>query len=382
MPPKRHQLHDAIRAIASVNNQSPEWVRKTLKRLHPNVKSLSNAQLCRASETCSQVGGEPMDTSDDLPPLNSPLNIKHQIIGLHDYTLGKLLGKGTFGTVNLAVDKATGKTVAIKRINKSMANPDEFQLELETLQSIQSQCYNYLLCYEANFEDDKHYYLVTEFLDGFMELAEYIRYVHEVKIGKVADHITSKQLGQIILNIIKGVQQLHSLGIGHRDLKPGNILVNPKTLKIKIIDFGLVCGHKKCEKSYPYVHATPIYSAPEALKRMGKYNISDIMNGDVFATGLIIWELLNAGNVFRTNLWMNSIDFEMQKSITDMAKSTNMPIGLIIQENFNFPDQLIQSDYDVINRWKGIKHDIPELQKYSLTRMLERDPNKRGFMGI
>ena len=79
------------------------------------------------------------------------------------------------------------------------------------------------------FEDQKKYFLVTEYCKG----------------GELFDEIVSKitfserDAAGIISQVLKGVSYCHSLGIVHRDLKPENLLIDKEHDEIvKIIDFG------------------------------------------------------------------------------------------------------------------------------------------------
>ncbi len=51
--------------------------------------------------------------------------------------------------------------------------------------------------------------------------------------------LTSIQRRQLLREIVDTVVHLHQISILHRDIKPQNILINPETLEIRIIDFGL-----------------------------------------------------------------------------------------------------------------------------------------------
>lgn len=56
---------------------------------------------------------------------------------------------------------------------------------------------------------------------------------------KLTISLNIKQIKYIFFQIIEGVDYLHENGILHRDIKPGNILINQNSLEIKIADFGL-----------------------------------------------------------------------------------------------------------------------------------------------
>ena len=84
---------------------------------------------------------------------------------------------------------------------------------------------------------------------------------------------------------MKTIKYLNDLQIWHRDLKPENIMINPETLHIKIIDFGLSAFYTSNEGLTTTV-GTPYYVAPEVLnKSYGK-------EWDMWSIGIITYVLL------------------------------------------------------------------------------------------
>jgi serine/threonine protein kinase len=104
---------------------------------------------------------------------------------------------------------------------------DNIMNELFILDLLRSECGEYIMCYERTFIQDNNFYIVCEYLDGYITLD-----------NKTID-INNNMLEVVIPNLITGLNKLHSLHIYHRDIKPGNIMYHPHTYKIKYIDFGL-----------------------------------------------------------------------------------------------------------------------------------------------
>ena len=98
---------------------------------------------------------------------------------------------------------------------------------------------------------------------------------------------------KIMYNILKAIYHLFKVGIGHGDLKPGNILINETTNAIQIIDFGLACT-KDC---LPL--GTILYDSPEILNNHLKgriertFSLERLQKSDIFSVGLIFYELAN-----------------------------------------------------------------------------------------
>jgi serine/threonine protein kinase len=96
---------------------------------------------------------------------------------------------------------------------------------------------------------------------------------------------------QIIHNLLKAMYHLHNMGIAHRDIKPQNILIDPSTYAVQIIDFGLGCTDKiKCVAA-----GTILYSSPEVLNnwQIKVFRLSDMMKADMFSLGIVFYVLAN-----------------------------------------------------------------------------------------
>ncbi|KAJ3258962.1 Calcium/calmodulin-dependent protein kinase type 1 [Boothiomyces macroporosus] len=170
---------------------------------------------------------------------------------LHDFfTFGEKLGSGTFATVTLVTENATGKKYAMKVIEKSKSKGMEEQIikEITILKRIKH--HNIIRLYECFETRDKIYISV----DGG-ELFDRI-----VNLGYYGEDDAKK----IVKGIIDAVQYLHNAGI---DLKPENLLMASKAddAEVKLADFGLstiVTNDSMLKTSC----GTLTYCAPEILR--------------------------------------------------------------------------------------------------------------------
>ena len=153
------------------------------------------------------------------------------------YRVGKMLGKGAFGKVNLGMHKITNCLVAVKSINKEFLEEEKSRKkvskEVHILKKINHK--NIVQLYEV-FESAKHFLIVTEICSGG-DLLNYVR-----KRRKLTEDYAKYFFKQLIEALI----YCHKKGVVHRDVKLDNILLDHNG-KLKLCDFGVSRVVKKGE---------------------------------------------------------------------------------------------------------------------------------------
>ena len=241
------------------------------------------------------------------------------------YRIGKLLGKGAFGKVNLGMHKLTGKMVAIKSINKEYLTDESSKKKVMQEYSILKQMRHpsVIRLYET-FESSKHILFVIELCCGG-DLLTYVRKrrkLNEETARTIFHHLT------------QGLHYCHQKGILHRDIKLDNILLNASG-HIKICDFGVSKAVKPGERLTEQC-GTPAYIAPEILRDKGYEGFGV----DIWSAGVVLYAMLYGTVPFKANNMK-----ELHKLITKGKYS--------------------------------LKEGITEEAKNLLRRMLECDPRKR-----
>jgi len=150
---------------------------------------------------------------------------------LRKYELGPRIGKGAYGIVWKATDRATKRTVALKKIFDAFQNSTDAQRtyrEIMFLQELnQSHHENIIrLLNVLKADNDKDIYLVFE----YMEIN-----LHAVIRASILEEIHKKY---IMYQIVKAIMYMHSGELLHRDMKPSNVLLN-SDCSLKLCDFGL-----------------------------------------------------------------------------------------------------------------------------------------------
>ena len=234
------------------------------------------------------------------------------------YELVRQLGRGAYGVVYAARDKQTGKEVAVKRIERifeSALDAKRCLREIKILSSLNHENITNLVdvwC-APSFDDFHAIIIVIDLMDTDM--------FQIISSGQplLVDHHR-----YFIYQLLRGLKYLHSANILHRDLKPGNLLLN-SDCDLKIADFGLARISDPDEPSgflSEYV-ATRWYRAPEVLLNYDTYGPPM----DLWSVGCILCELILRQAIFRGTSTRNQLELicDVLGSPTeeDLAECTN-----------------------------------------------------------
>ena len=136
-----------------------------------------------------------------------------------------VLGRGTFGTVFLAVDPDNGEEFAVKcspKTGKFLSR----EYEILTKISGSKHCIQLLgIFYTLNEDKDATQHLVFEYMPSSLW-----QYLNELKLSN--EKLPINKIVKIMKQILKGLKEIHAKGIMHRDIKPENILINPRSLSL------------------------------------------------------------------------------------------------------------------------------------------------------
>ncbi|GBF97387.1 calcium-dependent kinase [Raphidocelis subcapitata] len=137
------------------------------------------------------------------------------------YTMGKVIGAGSFGTVREAFDKATGARYAVKTVSKVPkrgAPTPRYLLKLRAEVEVMAQLgvsLNAVALIDA-FEDDANVHMVMELCEG----------------GALLERVESRAYSEayiagLVRSILRFIAQCHAKGIVYRDVKPAPVLKTP-----------------------------------------------------------------------------------------------------------------------------------------------------------
>jgi TolB-like protein/tRNA A-37 threonylcarbamoyl transferase component Bud32/Tfp pilus assembly protein PilF len=199
---------------------------------------------------------------------------------LGDYELLEEVGRGGQGVVFRARQKSLNRTVALKVISlgqwASKAHLKRFRREAEAAASLDHP--SIVPIYEVG-ERDGQCYFSMKFVEGG-QLDEVVR----------RTPMSIRQAAQLIAKVARTVHYAHEHGILHRDIKPGNILLDQKG-EPHLTDFGLarLIETESTVTRTMEVLGTPSYMAPE--QAVGSNSVVSSVT-DVYGLGAVLYQLL------------------------------------------------------------------------------------------
>lgn len=205
------------------------------------------------------------------------MNVKNSSfkrVDLSEFTIKKTLGIGSFSRVKLVFHTKECKYYALKVLKKAdlvkHRQLEHVLSEISILHSI-----DFLFCVQLRgfTQDSSYLYIVLEFVPGG-ELYTYLRTV---------EYLQSDSARFYAAQVVSMFEYLHSHNIVYRDLKPENLLIDPKGY-LKLADFGFA---KVVETRTYTLCGTPEYLAPEILLQRGYGKPVDW-----WCLGILIYEMI------------------------------------------------------------------------------------------
>lgn len=244
---------------------------------------------------------------------------------IENYQILRVLGRGTYGKVQLVRSKIDGKLYALKTMGKRLLEETEQVAQTMVEKDVlMKSSHPFLVGAHEAFQTPQKIFMVLDYVPGgelFGRLKEEGRF-HEDRARLYAAEIAL------------GIGELHKRGFIYRDLKPENILIDAKG-HIKLTDFGLVKTHMFGNATTGTFCGTPEYIAPEMLTQ-APYTKSV----DWWSFGIVVFEMLTGLPPF-------------------YDENTNNMYRMVLQEQVVFPPSM-----------------SPEAVNF-ISKLLEKDPALR-----
>lgn len=210
-----------------------------------------------------------------------------------DYRCIELVAEGGMGQVFRAQQRSTRREVAVKVLHRSFLNSpravQRFTAEIDAIARLEHR--HILPLYEAGEENGLRFFSMRLARGG--SLADAIKALRWKPARDASEPERQRKVASFLANVAQAVQHAHARGVIHRDLKPGNILLDEAGEPL-VADFGLA---KASDSDIALTRTgeafgTPAYMAPEQIDDSQRATTAS----DVYALGVILYELL-AGTV-------------------------------------------------------------------------------------
>ena len=200
-------------------------------------------------------------------------------------TLLELLGQGAMGAVYVAYQKSLKRKIAVKIFPKLEVLPDrmkvQFRDEAETVAVLNHP--NIAPVFDMG-ETDEFLYIMMQLIEG-EDLRSLIRRhsLHPVLSRRT---IPPQSAVKIMVSILDALEYSHNEQVIHQDIKPANILVENRSGRAYLVDFG-IARTPVTESQSQIVFGTPFYMPPEQISGQQTDQRSDI-----YAAGMVLYEAL------------------------------------------------------------------------------------------
>jgi serine/threonine protein kinase len=296
-----------------------------------STPTVTHVPLSGAPRPASQPRAKSNPTSSSPSSASRSGSAGHFVAGTTlaaRYRIVSLLGKGGMGEVFRAEDLRLNQTVALKFLPVAMAEDEaareRFHQEVRLAREISHA--NVCRVFDIG-ETEGRLFLTMEYVDG-EDLASLLRRIGQFPQSKAVD---------IARQMCAGLAAAHDHGVLHRDLKPGNIMLDGRG-RVRITDFGLAAIAENLSADEAGA-GTPAYMAPEQLA-----GTEVTVRSDIYSLGLVLYEIFTGKKAF---------------------------------EAITLPELMRLRERSTPSSLSAIVKDIDPLVERVILRCLEKDPAKR-----
>jgi len=242
--------------------------------LVPNRETSSKIDYCTDTEGDFSVSFDPKSSTTAIP----------QKVGLDDFEILRLVGRGGYGKVHQVRKKNTNQIYAMKVMRKEyLVQTNNVSYTISERNIMRNVRHPFVASLHYAFQTKGKVYLVMDFLNGGPLLNHMRR----------ASHLSEDFVRFYAAELILALEYLHSLDIIHRDLKPENIMITQEG-HLALADFGLAKVNVTEKDSAKTICGTVEYMAPEIIRCVGHGKAVDW-----WSLGILIYDMMTGHPPFR-----------------------------------------------------------------------------------
>ncbi len=267
---------------------------------------------------------EDTKTAIDAPGASTPqicLPVGAMLDG--DFEIRSLIAQGGMGTVYEAHQKSLDRLVAVKILPPALSQDPQLceQFEIEARAAARLEHPNIVPIYGVGSEGPLKFYAMAlvrgKSLDQMLE-------ARSQSLLRSRKTVPLTEALNIVIQVAKALDFAHSLGVIHRDIKPGNILVDGAG-KIVVTDFGLaqvLSRGRRTGAGKDDALGTPLFMSPEQARREAADPRSDL-----YSLGVIFYMLVSGVHPLPRGLMENE-----QQIVAAVRQGTSIPIREIMPD--------------------------------------------------
>jgi serine/threonine protein kinase len=269
---------------------------------------------------------------------------------IKQYRILAPLGKGGMGEVYLAEDTALGRRVALKILPPEFADDsdrmDRFVREARSASALNHP--NIITIYEIGEANGTHF-IATEFIDG--------KTLTELERSQALDY---RSILDIATQVASALDEAHSAGIVHRDIKPDNVMIRANGLA-KLLDFGIA---KLSASSDPgddaatvlgsQTHGGMLIGTPQFMSPEQARGLPVDHQTDIFSLGVVMHQMLSGQSPFAGDTASDALAAVLTR---EPARLTKVPAALA-----EIVSKTLQKDRR--DRYRSIKDLLRDLRAF------------------